>query len=286
MTLRALWDVPAPAKINLFLHIVGRRDDGYHLLQSVFALVDWADALHFELRSDGRISRQDLNQHAPALPEHDLVVRAAQALQQATGCTLGAHIALDKHLPMEAGMGGGSTDAASTLLALNRLWQLNLPLHQLLDIGLQLGADVPFFLGGRNAWVEGIGESLHPIDLPTARLLIIKPPTGAPTPKIFQSPSLKRDTKRSIIEDFVANDAERTFGYGKNDLQPVAELLCPEIASGLKWMQQQGLQARMTGSGSALFAKVAHDVDTSTLTPGWIAKHCNILNEHPLIGWQ
>lgn len=286
MTLRALWDVPAPAKINLFLHIVGRRDDGYHLLQSVFALVDWADALHFELRNDGRISRQDLISDAPPLPEHDLVVRAAQALQQATGCTLGAHIALDKHLPMEAGMGGGSTDAASTLLALNRLWKLNLPLHQLLAIGLQLGADVPFFLGGRNAWVEGIGESLHPIDLPTARLLIVKPPKGAPTPKIFQSPSLKRDTKRSIIEDFVANDAERTFGYGKNDLQPVAELLCPEITSGLKWMKHQGLQARMTGSGSALFAKVAHDVDTSTLPPDWIAKHCNILNEHPLIGWQ
>ncbi|HEX5806875.1 MAG TPA: 4-(cytidine 5'-diphospho)-2-C-methyl-D-erythritol kinase [Macromonas sp.] len=284
--MRALWDVPAPAKINLFLHIVGRREDGYHLLQSVFALVDWADTLHFERRSDGQISRADLNHQAPALPEQDLVVRAARLLQQATGCTLGAHIALEKHLPMEAGMGGGSTDAASTLLALNRLWNLRLPLPQLLTLGLQLGADLPFFLGGRNAWVEGIGETLHPIDLPSARVLIVKPPTGASTPKIFQSPSLKRDTKRSIIEDFVANGSERIFGYGHNDLQPVAQTLCPDITTGLQWMQEHGLPARMTGSGSALFAKVAHDVDTSTLPPGWIARHCNILNEHPLVGWQ
>jgi len=286
MTLRALWDVPAPAKLNLFLHIVGRRADGYHLLQSVFALIDWADALHFERRDHGLLSREDLNGAAPALPEHDLVVRAAQALRQATGCTLGAHIALDKRLPMEAGMGGGSSDAATTLLALNRLWGLQLPLEQLLSIGLQLGADVPFFLGGRNAWVEGIGEQLRPVALPPARFLVVKPPGGASTPKIFQSPSLKRDTKHAIIEDFVANDVGRIYEYGHNDLQPIAQTLCPDIELGLRWMQNQGLTGRMTGSGSALFARVANDVDTSSLPPGWVAKHCNILNEHPLIGWQ
>lgn len=286
MTLNALWDVPAPAKLNLFLHITGRRADGYHLLQSVFALIDWSDTLHFERRSDGRISRADLNSLAPPLPEHDLVMRAAQALRQASGCTLGAHISLDKRIPMEAGMGGGSSNAASTLLALNRLWNLNLPLARLLELGLQLGADVPFFLGGQNAWVEGIGERLTPVNLPTARFVVIKPPTGAATPHIFQSPTLKRDTKHAIIEDFVASDAVQIYEFGHNDLQPVAQTLCPNITTGLQWLQQQGLKGRMTGSGSAMFAKVEHEVDTSTLPPGWIARHCNILNEHPLIGWQ
>ncbi len=286
MTLNALWDVPAPAKLNLFLHITGRRADGYHLLQSVFALIDWSDTLHFERRSDGHISRADLNSLAPPLPEHDLVMRAAQALRQASGCTLGAHISLDKRIPMEAGMGGGSSNAASTLLALNRLWNLNVPLERLLELGLQLGADVPFFLGGRNAWVEGIGERLTPVNLHAARFVVIKPPTGASTPHIFQSPALKRDTKHATIEDFVASDAAQIHEFGRNDLQPVAQTLCPDINTGLQWLHQQGLTGRMTGSGSAMFAKVEHDVDTSTLPPGWIAKHCNILNEHPLIGWQ
>lgn len=286
MTLRSLLDVPAPAKLNLFLHIVGRRADGYHLLQSVFTLIDWCDILHVERRADARISREDLNRDCPPLPEHDLVVRAALALQQATGCTLGAHIALDKRLPMEAGLGGGSSDAASTLLALNQLWGLRLPLDQLLTLGLRLGADVPFFLGGQAAWVEGIGEQLHPITLPPARFLVLKPPTGASTPQIFQSPALKRDTKHAIIEDFVANDVERIYGYGHNDLQPVAQTLCPDIAVGLQRLQNQGLTGRMTGSGSALFAQVDQDVDTSDLPAGWVSKHCNILNEHPLIGWR
>src|SRR5665647_757420 len=165
--MKALYDVPAPAKLNLFLHVVGRRTDGMHLLQSVFMLIDWSDTLHFELRPEGQISREDL---ATTLPSDDLVVRAARALQQASGTTCGAHIAIEKRVPAQAGMGGGSSDAASCLLALNRLWNLHRPLAELMRIGLGLGADVPFFLGGRNAVVEGIGERMTPLlDLPPAR---------------------------------------------------------------------------------------------------------------------
>jgi 4-diphosphocytidyl-2-C-methyl-D-erythritol kinase len=155
--MQSLYDVPAPAKLNLFLHITGRREDGYHLLQSVFMLVDWCDTLHFERRAAvSDVTRQDLG---PTLPDLDLTVRAARALQAATGCTQGVHITIDKRVPAQAGMGGGSSDAATTLLALNRLWNLHLPRRALEKIGLALGADVPFFLRGRNAWVEGIGET-------------------------------------------------------------------------------------------------------------------------------
>ena len=148
--MQSLYDIPAPAKLNLFLHITGRRDDGYHLLQSVFMLIDWCDTLHFEVRRDGQINREDLSW---TLPPDDLIVRAARALQQTTQCPLGAHISIHKSIPAQAGMGGGSSDAASTLLALNRLWKLQLPLSALTRLGLALGADVPFFLGGHNAWV-------------------------------------------------------------------------------------------------------------------------------------
>lgn len=285
MSVRSLLDVPAPAKLNLFLHIVGQRNDGYHLLQSAFMLIDWADTLHFDLRADGRITREDINSRAD-LPENDLVVRAACALQTATGCKLGAHIGLEKRIPMEAGMGGGSSDAASCLLALNRLWDLKLPLLQLMEIGLSLGADVPFFLGGRNAWVEGIGEQLQALDLPAGQFLVVKPPSGASTPKIFQSPNLQRATKRTTIKVFVANGVDQIFEFGRNDLQPVAQTLCLDIEVGLQWMKNQGLLGRMTGSGSALFARVKEAVDTSTLPPGWIARNCNNLLDHPLIEWR
>lgn len=283
MSLNRLLDVPAPAKLNLFLHVVGQRPDGYHLLQSAFMLIDWADTLHFERRVDGQISREDVS--GTFLPETDLVVRAAQALQQASGCPYGAAIALDKQIPMEAGLGGGSSDAASTLLALNRLWGLHWPLERLLPLGMALGADVPFFLGGHNAWVEGIGERLTPLALPYASFLVLKPLQGVATPKIFQSPDLKRDEKRTRIEDFVANDAENIYGWGCNNLQPVASALCPDIQTGLLWMQANGLKGRMTGSGSALFAPVQQTVDLSTLPTGWIAKICKNLNAHPLSGW-
>ncbi|MGS0754822.1 4-(cytidine 5'-diphospho)-2-C-methyl-D-erythritol kinase, partial [Roseateles sp. GG27B] len=161
--MQAIYDVPAPAKLNLFLHVVGKRADGYHLLQSVFTLIDWADTLHFERRSDGQLHRHD---QGDALPADDLCLRAARLLQTHSGCTFGADITIEKRLPAGAGMGGGSSDAASTLLALNRLWGLNWPRAQLLELGLRLGADVPFFIGGSNALVEGIGEILHPITLP------------------------------------------------------------------------------------------------------------------------
>ncbi|MDP1790638.1 MAG: 4-(cytidine 5'-diphospho)-2-C-methyl-D-erythritol kinase, partial [Methylibium sp.] len=166
MSLQALYDVPAPAKLNLFLHVTGRRDDGYHLLQSVFALIDWADTLHFERRPDGRLVRHDL---AVTLPEDDLCLRAARLLQRESACPFGVDISIDKQVPWGAGLGGGSSDAASTLLALNRLWDLHWPRERLLSLGLQLGADVPFFLGGHNAFVEGIGERLTPLALPPTR---------------------------------------------------------------------------------------------------------------------
>lgn len=283
---RALYDVPAPAKLNLFLHITGRRPNGYHLLQSVFMLIDWADTLHLERRPGGHISREDLNTDAPALPEHDLVVRAAQALQQATGCTWGAHIALDKRIPQEAGMGGGSSDAASCLLALNQLWGLHLPRTTLMALGLQLGADVPFFLGGQHAWVEGIGEQLQPLALPTARFVVLKPPTGVATPQIFQHPALERDCPVADMHDFLTLDASTLYQYGHNSLQAVAQQLCPDIGWGLHWLQQQGLPGRMTGSGSALFAPLPDgaDLDLGTLRPGWQAKICRNLSAHPLAG--
>ena len=170
--IQSLHHVPAPAKLNLFLHITGRRPDGYHLLQSVFMLIDWWDVLHFDVRTDGQLKRCDLT---IALPEDDLCLRAARLLQAASGSRLGAVISIEKRIPAQAGMGGGSSDAATVLLALNRLWGLNWPLSRLLPLGLQLGADVPFFLRGRNAWVQGIGEQLTPLTLPAARFAVLKP---------------------------------------------------------------------------------------------------------------
>ena len=292
-----LLDVPAPAKLNLFLHVVGRRPDGYHLLQSLFVLIDWADLLHFERRPNGRIERTDLAAAAlEALPADDLTVRAARLLQQATGCTYGVHITLDKRLPAQAGMGGGSSDAASCLLALNRLWGLGLGVAQLQQLGIQMGADVPFFLGGHNAWVEGIGEQITPLDLPEwpARFLVAKPPAGVSTPEIFGHPALKRDSKRSIIEDFVANapgPAGNRQLFGHNDLQAPAELLCPDISWGLERFRQLGLKGRMTGSGSAVFAPLDTEAAPdgaawlSGWPEGWSVRVCNRLDTHPLLEW-
>lgn len=280
--MQALYDVPAPAKLNLFLHITGRRADGYHLLQSVFMLVDWCDTLHFERRADGTISREDLG--AP-LPEMDLTLRAAHALKAATGCTLGAHIGVLKRIPAQAGMGGGSSDAATALLALNRLWGLGLPRHALETIGLQLGADIPFFLRGNNAWVEGIGETITPLEkahqLPQARFAIVKPAAGLETKLIFSSPDLKRDSDSATILGFAAEH----FDFGRNDLQPVAQALCPEVTQAIKWLKDRGLQARMTGSGSAVFARMSHEVDLDNAPEGWQVKACENLMTHPLAGW-
>jgi len=285
--MRALYDVPAPAKLNLFLHITGRRPDGYHLLQSAFMLVDWHDKLHFELRQDGGLSREDLG---TPLPADDLVLRAARALQAASGTRLGAHIAIDKVLPAQAGMGGGSSDAASCLLALNRLWGLGLPLAQLERIGLALGADVPFFLRGRNAWVEGIGEKITPLALPPARFAVVKPPEGLETARIFTDPGLERATKPAIISGFAADPygllKENPSGFfGRNDLQPVAQRLCPGVTQALEWLGAQGLQGRMTGSGSAVFARLPSGKELSRAPQGWQSRVCGNLEVHPLVGW-
>jgi 4-diphosphocytidyl-2-C-methyl-D-erythritol kinase len=276
--MQSLYDIPAPAKLNLFLHITGRRDDGYHLLQSAFMLIDWCDTLHFNIRSDGIISREDLSW---VLPADDLCVRAAKALQTATGCTQGAHIGLVKSVPAQAGMGGGSSDAASTLLALNRLWGLHIPLEQLMTIGLALGADVPFFLSGRHGWVEGIGEKITPLALPIAQFVVVKPDAGLDTKLIFSDPELKRDSETAIISGFATN----TLTFGRNDLQAVAQKLCPGVNQALRWLATQGLDGRMTGSGSAVFAHLLHAVDLQNAPVAMQVRLCNSLDAHPLLGW-
>ena len=276
--MNALFDVPAPAKLNLFLHVTGRRADGYHLLQSVFMLIDWCDTLHLERRSDGRIRRHDLG---TVLPADDLITRAAALLQQSSGSAYGADISVDKRIPAQAGMGGGSSDAASTLLALNRLWQLHLPLARLEQLGLQLGADVPFFLRGRNAWVEGVGEQITPIGLPSARFCVLKPPVGIETARIFRDPQLERSTKPATIAVFAADP----YGFGHNDLQPVAKRLCPEVSQAIELLESHGLQARMTGSGSAVFAHCRPGSAAIQAPDHWVVRECGNLEVHPLQGW-
>jgi 4-diphosphocytidyl-2-C-methyl-D-erythritol kinase len=286
--LRAIYDVAAPAKLNLFLHITGRRPDGYHLLQSVFMLIDWCDTLHFELRRDGQIIREDLTEDtqiraAPpqTLPADDLTVRAAKALQEACGTPLGVHIGLKKRIPSQAGMGGGSSDAASCLLALQRLWGVSLPPDELQKLALSLGADVPFFLSGGHAWVEGVGEKVTPISLPQAQFVVVKPPAGVPTPDIFSAPDLKRDTETATILGFAANtkgDKNSLMEFGQNDLQPVASMMCPQIGQSLDWLAAQQLRGRM-------FAQLPHDVNLASAPGGWQVRKCSNLEVHPLADW-
>ncbi|WP_077001592.1 4-(cytidine 5'-diphospho)-2-C-methyl-D-erythritol kinase [Variovorax sp. KK3] len=285
--MKAIYDLPAPAKLNLFLHITGRRADGFHLLQSVFMLIDWCDTLHVETRDDGLLSREDLTS---PLPPEDLVLRAARALRAATGTPLGAHIGIVKRVPSQAGMGGGSSDAATCLLALNRLWDLRLPLSKLEQIGLTLGADVPFFLRGRNAWVEGIGEQITPIEVPPAQLAVVKPTEGLDTHLIFSAPDLQRDTPAAILSGFAAHvagndDKASGLGFGRNDLQPVAERLCPAVTDAIRWLGTQGLQARMTGSGSSVFAVMPQNAELEQPPSGWQVRKCSNLGSHPLVGW-
>jgi len=294
--MKALHDLPAPAKLNLFLHIVGKRPDGYHLLESVFVLIDWADTLHIEVRADGRLIRHDVL--GGDLPADDLCVRAARLLQAETGCTLGADIHLEKRLPAGAGMGGGSSDAATTLLALNRLWGCSLPKSRLLALGLKLGADVPFFLGGHPAFVEGIGEILHPITLPEQRFAVLKGPAGLATKEIFSSPLLARSEKLVIVAGFPASEvaAEQIAkGLGRNDLQPVAEAISSDVRTALDLMSKQFGNARMTGSGAAVFSLLENgnegknDQSLATLLQalpeGWTGRICRSLAQHPLAGW-
>jgi 4-diphosphocytidyl-2-C-methyl-D-erythritol kinase len=276
--MKQLYDVPAPAKLNLFLHITGRRPDGYHLLQSVFMLIDWCDTLHFEKRPGGAISREDLTLQ---LPTEDLITRAAKLLQQHTGCTQGVHIAVEKQIPAQAGMGGGSSDAATCLLALNQLWNLKLGLSTLEKLGLQLGADVPFFLRGRNAWVEGVGEQITPLDLPAAQFWVIKPPSGIETSQIFMHPALQRATKPATISVFAA----MPYDFGHNDLQPVAQAMCPDISKALQALSDAGLNSKMTGSGSAVFAHCTTGTTPSPVPDHWQVRKCSNLEVHPLMGW-
>ena len=277
--MRAIYDVPAPAKLNLFLHVLGRREDGMHLLQSVFMLVDWCDTLHFERRDDGTISREDIG--ATSLPQDDLIVRAARALAAAKRTTLGAHDGEETRIPTEAGKGGGSSDAASTRLARNRLWDTRLSAAELAAIGVTLGADVPFFLGGRNAWVEGIGDKLTPVELPAARFAVVRPHEGVQTARIFADPLLNRSSPAAIISGFAANP----FAFGANDLQPVAQKLCPAVEEALQWLGSQGFDARMTGSGSAVFALLAPGQHVATQREGWLIRECGNMDVHPLAGW-
>ena len=291
MRMNALYELPAPAKINLFLHVVGRRADGYHLLQSVFVLIDWADTLHIERRADGLLQRHDLN---TPLPADDLCLRAARALRQASASGLGADIHIEKRVPAGAGLGGGSSDAATTLLALNRLWGLNWPRERLAALALTLGADVPFFVHGHHAFVEGVGERITPVTLPRLWLAVVKPAASLGTAQIFGSPALERSTPAVILADFLANTTlsdSNSAGFGRNDLQAVALAECAEVGQAASWLQARFGNSRMSGSGSAVFARAGTgDRPLATWGEGelpahWVGRMCRSLAVHPLAHW-
>lgn len=281
--MRELVDCAAPAKLNLFLHVIGRRDDGYHLLQSVFQLIDLHDTLHFRLRQDHAIVRSTEIDGVAA--EQDLTVRAARLLQteaRARGLDVaGVEIAIEKHLPMGGGIGGGSSNAATTLIALNQLWGTGLSRAGLMRLGLALGADVPFFLGGGNAFVEGVGEQLTPIQTPERWFVLIHPGVSVPTPLIFQSPELTRDSKVVKIADF----SDRLPGFGRNDLQAVAGRAFPPVADALDWLSHRA-DSRMTGSGAGVFASFASESDAAAtlqqVPDRWRAWKAKALALHPM----
>ena len=237
---------PAPAKLNLFLHVVGRRSDGYHLLQTAFRLIDLCDWLRFAPRTDGRIT---LARPVAGVAEEDNLVMRAARLLQPLGGGAGVEIDLEKNIPIGGGLGGGSSDCATTLAALNRLWGLSLPRERLTELGLTLGADVPFFLFGQNAFGEGIGERLAALDLPQAWYLVLVPPVLVPTRAIFAAPELTRNSKTIKISGF-------SGGFGRNDLEPVVCRRHPEVAKHLEWLKQFG-DARLSGSGACVFAEFA-----------------------------
>lgn len=238
---------PAPAKLNLFLHVVGRRPDGYHLLQTLFRFIDLSDTLQFTLREDGVVRRSNGIDGVPE--EQDLCVRAARLLQQETGCTLGVDIALEKRIPMGGGLGGGSSDAATTLLALNKLWGLGLTRERLMQLGLRLGADVPVFVFGENAFAEGVGEKLQAYAVPEAWYVVLFPPVQVPTARIFARPELTRNTNSLTIRALPTAELH-------NDLQPVVCKLYPEVERHLVWLGRFA-PAMMTGSGACVFAGFA-----------------------------
>lgn len=270
-------DWPAPAKLNLFLHVVGRRDDGYHLLQTVFQFLDYSDQLGFKVRSDGQICRQSSYTEIPV--ENDLVVRAAQALQTYSGCKLGADITVMKKIPTGGGLGGGSSNAATVLVALNYLWSLGLTTDQLAGIGLMLGADVPVFIRGHAAWAEGVGELLSEIEPEECWYLVITPSCHVPTAGIFGAPDLTRNTPAITIRDFLNSG-------GHNDCEPVVRRLYPEVGAVLDWLGQYA-NARLTGTGACVFAGFATREETekiySSLPSGWRGFVARGMNRSPLL---
>lgn len=279
---------PAPAKINLFLHVTGRRPDGYHLLQTAFRMLDRGDTLGFETTADGSLVRIN---DVPGVPaESDLVLRAAKLLQRRTGCTKGAAIRVDKQLPMGGGLGGGSSDAATTLLALNRLWGLDCTRRELQDWALELGADVPFFVFGETAWAEGVGEALHPLSLPENWYVVVEPAVSVPTPEIFRSNNLTRNTSPLIMPVFAASQLEEFLEtQGRNDLQAVACGLYPEVQRAIDALGEFG-KARMSGSGACVFLACksearALEVLAAVKREGWRGWHARSLDRHPMHAW-
>lgn len=272
---------PAPAKINLFLHIIGRRDDGYHLLESVLTFVDFADMLRLTVTDDGVIKRTyDISGIAE---EGDLTVRAAHLLRQETGITKGVTITLEKRIPLGSGLGGGSSDAATVLMVLNRLWQTRLSQQDLQTLALRLGADVPFFVGGHAAFVEGIGERLTPVVLPPMWVALAFPPVSISTAEIFQSPQLTQNTPSEKIAAFPR-------GYGRNDMQDVVAGRYSEVRRVLDCLQQQAGNARMSGSGSAVFSLVDDEESAhravQSLPDGISGVVARTMMHHPLLEWS
>ena len=270
MSAGAAW--PAPAKLNLFLHITGRRADGYHLLQTVFQFLDWGDSLEFEIRDDGRILRSE--GPVEVAESEDLTLKAARLLKRRSSTRLGAAVKLRKTLPLGAGLGGGSSDAATTLVALNHLWGTGLDPADLAAMALELGADVPVFVGGRAAWGEGIGEDLTPLELPEPWYLVLLPSCRVATREIFQAPELTRNSAAITIARFRA-------GPTHNDFEPVVRKRYPAVAEALDWLGERAA-ARLTGSGAGVFAGFAEETEArrlqAALPGGWqgfVARGCN-----------
>jgi len=274
----------SPAKLNLFLHIVGRRADGYHLLQSVFQLIDWCDIVSLKAIPENIVRRA--NPIPGVLPDQDLVVRAAKLLKDFCKFEGGVEINLQKEIPMGAGLGGGSSDAASTLIGLNALWNLKLNKETLADLGLQLGADVPFFIHGQNAFVEGVGEKIQGIELENHDFLVIFPCQAIATASIFQAPELTRDHAQITIDGFLASP----WSDLSNDCQAVALRICPEVKQALDWISHAlpGSEPRMSGSGSSVFAVLDPKTNVAklenllqTLPKGWVGRVVRGLNKNP-----
>ena len=278
MTDGTLW--PAPAKLNLFLHVTGRRPDGYHELQTVFQLIDLCDTIAIAVREDGRIERPD---GPPGVdPESDLTVRAARALQQATGCKLGATLRVRKRIPMGGGLGGGSSDAASVLLGLNEVWGCGLAVDALARLGLPLGADVPVFVRGSSAWGQGVGEDLQPLELPESWYVVIHPGVAVGTRDVFQSPELTRNSPVITIRAFFQSG-------GRNDCEPVVRARFPAVAEALDWLGRFA-PARLTGTGSCIFAPCATAIDAERLAArvpdrwtSYVARGVNVSPVHELL---